>query len=69
MRTAAWEEDWTEGEEETDGADTATDNQLSGEDTVVTTTLGTDTNVPLSYNMGLELHHPIMSNLGEYAGQ
>ena len=69
MRTAAREEDWTEGAEDTDRAETATDNYLSGEDTVVTTTLGTETNAPLSYNTGLELHHPIMSKLGEYGGQ
>ena len=59
----------TEGVEETESTDTATYNYLSGEDTVVTTTLGTENNAPLAYAPGLELHHPIMSILGYHGGQ
>ena len=44
-------------------------NQLSGEDTVVTTTLETDNDAPLVYALVLELHHPIMSTLGAHGDQ
>ena len=54
---------------DTDGKETATEDYLSGQDTVVTTTLGTEPNDPLVYAPGLELHHPIMSKLGEHGGQ
>ena len=57
------------GEEDTDGAETAADNYLCGEDTVVNITLGTELNAPLAHATGLELHHPIMSKFGEHRGQ
>ena len=39
------------------------------EDNIAHVTLGTDPNAPLAYAPGLELHHPIMSMLGEYRGR
>ena len=48
---------------------TAMEDYLSGEDTVVSTTLRTENNAPLSHFPGLELHHPIISKLGEHRGQ
>ena len=36
---------------------------------VTNITLGMDPNAPLAYAPGLELHHPIMSNLGGHRGQ
>ena len=63
MRTAAREA------EETDRTETATENYLSGKDNVVNITLGKEPNTPLDFALGLELHHPIMSKLGEHGGQ
>ena len=37
--------------------------------TVANITLGTDPNAPLAYDMGLELHHPILSTSGAHRGQ
>ena len=39
------------------------------EDTVVTINLQTYHNYPLAYDPVLELHHPIMSKIGEHGGQ
>ena len=39
------------------------------EDNVTHMTLGTEPNHPLSYAMGLEHHHPIMSTLGDTGGR
>ena len=39
------------------------------EDNVSHITLGTEPNAPLSYAPGLELHHLIMSTLGEHGGK
>ena len=39
------------------------------EDTVEKFILGTEPNDTLSYALGLELHHPIMSMLGGHGGQ
>ena len=36
---------------------------------MVNITLGKEPNDPLAYDPGLELHHPIMSNIGEHEGQ
>ena len=58
-----------EGSEETDSTDTTTVDYLSGQDTAVTITLGTEPNSPLAYALGLELHHLIMSKLGDSGGQ
>ena len=69
MWTAAHEAEHTERAEDRYGTETKKDDQLSGDDTVVTITLGTETNAPLAYALGLELHHPIMSKLGEHRGQ
>ena len=69
MRTVAQEAEQTEGAEETDRRKSAMDEYLSGEDNILTTTLGTDPNLPLAYAPGLELHHPIMSKLGAHVGQ
>ena len=69
LRTAAWEADQMEGAEEIYRKETATDDYFSGEDTLVTTTLGTEYNAPLAYAPGLELQHPIMSNIGEHGGE
>ena len=66
---AAREEEQTEGAEETDSTEMATEKQLSAENIVVTITLGTHPNVPLSYAPVLELNHPIMSTLGAHVGQ
>ena len=57
------------GSQERDGTQTTMNDQLSEEDTVVTTTLGTEPNAPLAYDLGLELHQPIMNKLGENRGQ
>ena len=65
MRTSAREVEKMVGEEDMDETETTTENQLSGEDNVVNITLGTEPNAPLAYDMGLELHHLIMSKLGE----
>ena len=69
MRMAAQEAERREGGEELGGAETATDDWLSGEDTVVNINLGTDPNAPLAYAPVLELHHPIMSKFGGHRGQ
>ena len=69
MWTAAQEADQTEGEEDKDKTDTAEDDYLSGEDTVVNITLGRDPNALLVYAPGLELCHPIMGKLGDHKGQ
>ena len=53
MRTAAWEADPTEGTEDAEGTETSTDDYSSGEDTIVTITLGTEPNYPLAYAPGL----------------
>ena len=68
-RTVAHKAEQTESGEDTDGTDTATGNQLSEEDTVVNTNLGTKSNDPLAYDPVLEPHHPIMSKLGEHGDQ
>ena len=68
-RTAAREAERTEQEEDTDRTEILTDGSLSEEDTAVNITLGTDHNAPLAYAPRLALHHPIMSNHGEYGGQ
>ena len=69
MRTAAREAEQTEGSEERYWTENATDDQLSGGDTVVTITLGTDHNAPLVYAPELELQHPIISTIGAHGGQ
>ena len=69
MSTVAREAEQMGGEEETDRPETSTDDQLSGEDTVVNITLGTDHNDPFAYAPRLEIHHPIMSILGAHRGQ
>ena len=69
MRTADWEADQMEGMEVTDGTKTAMGNQLSGEDTVVTKTLGIEPNDTPTYAPGLELQHPIKSKLWVHGGQ
>ena len=66
---AAREAEQTEREEETDGTDIATDNQLSEEDTVETIKLGKEHNAPLDYDPGLELHQPSMSKIWDQGGQ
>ena len=55
MLTAGWDAEQTEKLDQTDVTDnaTATDDWLSGEDTVVTITLGTEPNAPLAYALGL----------------
>ena len=35
-------------------------------DTAANRILGTEPNYPLDYHLGLKLHHPIMSMLGEH---
>ena len=57
------------GGEETDDVETAKDNQLSGEDTSVTITVGKYHNAPIAYARLLELHHPIMINIWEHGHQ
>ena len=57
------------GGKETNGTETVNDGYLSGEDTVVTITLGSEQNATLAYTLGLELHHPIMINIGEHRCQ
>ena len=69
MQTAAQEAERTEGEEDMDGTETATGNLSIGEDNIAHLTLGTDTNAPLAYDLGLELHHLIISKLGDHRGQ
>ena len=39
------------------------------EDTVAKLILGTKLKTPLDYDLGLELHHPIMSMLGGHGGR
>ena len=69
MRTAAREADHMEGQQEKDRTDNEADYQLSGEDTEINITLGKEPNAPLAYDPGLEIHYPIMGNLGERGGQ
>ena len=68
MHMTAWEEEQTEGAEKTDRKETVTYNQLIGEDTVVTITLGAEYNDPLSYAPRLEPDHATMSTLGDHRG-
>ena len=49
--------------------ETATYNYLIWEDTVVTTTLGTDPNDTLDYAPGLEPYHQIVITTGAHGGQ
>ena len=65
-RMASLEAEQMEKGEETDRIENATENYLNAEDTVVNITLGTEPNATLSYALRLELHHPIMSKLGEH---
>ena len=51
-----------------DGWDGDVDRLSRWEDNVSNITLGKEPNNPLSYSMGLEHHHPIMSKLGEPGG-
>ena len=69
IRKADREADRTEGEDETDRKESATADELIGDDTIVNITLGTESNAPLAYAPVLELHQPIMSKLGEHGGQ
>ena len=69
MRTEAQQAEQTEGSTEREGTENAIEDQLSGEDTVVTITLETEPNATLAYAPRLEIHHPIMSKLGEHRGQ
>ena len=55
--------------EETNKTETVIDDNLSGEDTAVNITFRTEHNAPLAYNLGLELHHPIMRKIGDHGGQ
>ena len=55
--------------EETDGTQTAKENQLSGQYIVVNITLGRETNETIDYAPVLELYHLIMSTLGAQRGQ
>ena len=65
----SWQDEHMEGAEERYGMDTATEDQLSVEDTVVNITLGKEHNDPFAYAPGLELHPPIMSKLEQHRGQ
>ena len=48
--------------------ETAAGDYLSKEDTVVNINLRTEPNDTLTYALGLEIHHPIISKLGENVG-
>ena len=52
-----------------DGRDGDEDGLSRWEDNVAHVTLGIDPNSPLAYALELELHHLIMSMLGEQGGQ
>ena len=69
MQTTAHKVEQTIGEEEMDWLETGIDDYLSGEDTVVTINLWKETNSPLAYATGLELHQLIMSKLREHGGK
>ena len=43
--------------------------QLSGDDTIVSITLGAEHNATLAYALGLEFHHLIMSTFGAHKYQ
>ena len=66
MRTAAQEVEQMEGEENTDGTETVTEDYYSEENNVVNITLWTEHNDLLAYYSRLELCHLIMSKLGEH---
>ena len=52
-----------------DGYDRDLDGLSQREDNLANAILGTEPNSTLEYDTGLELHHPIMSMLGELGGR
>ena len=67
--TSVLEANRTEGGKETEGKETVTADYISGKDTVVNITLGTEPTTPLTYAPGLELRDSIISKLGENIGR